>query len=395
MDNRYARVLRAPEVRGLVASSILARVPIGMVSLSLVLFVEHVKGSYGPAGAVTAAFALSAALLAAAQGRLIDRRGQTVVLLSGASVSLVAFVVLVVLGLRGAPTGVLVACAVVGGAMPPVSACLRPLWPSLLAEDPGLVTAAYALDSILLEVVFVIGPLLAGIIIALFSPQLAVIVGVSLMMAGTVWFASLGPSRTWRGEPATSSHLLGALVAPGMRTLVIGSIAIGVCFGTLEVALAAYGNSRGSGSLAGVLIALQAIGSAAGGLWYGVGGHRLGPLHVGYLALLAAVPPLVALLAAAPTLGAIVPLAIVSGCVLAPLSAAGNLLASALAPAGTLTEAFTWIITATVAGVALGNAMAGIVIDVSSWRVAVLAACGLTVLVVAATVARRGTLRPA
>lgn len=393
MLSRYAGVLRAPHVRALVSASIVARIPIGMLGLALVLFVEDVKGSYAPAGAVTAAFALSAALLAAAEGRLIDRRGQTVVLLAGASVSVAAFVALVVLGLRGAPTGVLVGCAVVGGTMPPVSACLRPLWPRLL--DRELVTAAYALDSILIEVVFVIGPLLAGLLIALFSPQAAILVSTGLMLAGCVWFASLEPSRRWRGEPATSSHLLGALVAPGIRTLVVGSLAVGVCFGTLEVSLAAYGNDRGSGSLGGVLIALQAIGSAAGGLWYGVRGDRLGPLHVGYLGLLTAVPPLVALLAAAPTLGTLVPLAILSGCVVAPLSAAGNLLASSLAPAGTLTEAFTWVITAIVAGTAAGNAMAGLVIDASSWRVAVLAACGATLVGVAATAARRMTLRTA
>lgn len=393
MLSRYAGVLRAPHVRALVSASIVARIPIGMLGLALVLFVEDVKGSYAPAGAVTAAFALSAALLAAAEGRLIDRRGQTVVLLAGASVSVAAFAALVVLGLRGAPTGVLVGCAVVGGTMPPVSACLRPLWPRLL--DRELVTAAYALDSILIEVVFVIGPLLAGLLIALFSPQAAILVSTGLMLAGCVWFASLEPSRRWRGEPATSSHLLGALVAPGIRTLVVGSLAVGVCFGTLEVSLAAYGNDRGSGSLGGVLIALQAIGSAAGGLWYGVRGDRLGPLHVGYLGLLTAVPPLVALLAAAPTLGTLVPLAILSGCVVAPLSAAGNLLASSLAPAGTLTEAFTWVITAIVAGTAAGNAMAGLVIDASSWRVAVLAACGATLVGVAATAARRMTLRTA
>ncbi|MEZ5123482.1 MAG: MFS transporter [Solirubrobacterales bacterium] len=393
MLSRYAGVLRAPHVRALVSASIVARIPIGMLGLALVLFVEDVKGSYAPAGAVTAAFALSAALLAAAEGRLIDRRGQTVVLLAGASVSVAAFVALVVLGLRGAPTGVLVGCAVVGGTMPPVSACLRPLWPRLL--DRELVTAAYALDSILIEVVFVIGPLLAGLLIALFSPEAAILVSTGLMLAGCTWFASLEPSRRWRGEPATSSHLLGALVAPGIRTLVVGSLAVGVCFGTLEVALAAYGNDRGSGSLGGVLIALQAIGSATGGLWYGVRGDRLGPLHVGYLGLLTAVPPLIALLAAAPTLGTLVPLAILSGCVVAPLSAAGNLLASSLAPAGTLTEAFTWVITAIVAGTAAGNAMAGLVIDASSWRVAVLAACGTTLVGVAATAARRATLRMA
>jgi MFS family permease len=395
MWSRYARVLRAPHVRPLVLASVLARMPVGMVGIALVLFVVHIRGSYAAAGAVTAAFALSAAVLAAVMGRLIDRRGQTLVLLCGTAIHAVAIVALVVLGLSGAPTGVLAACAVAAGALPPISACLRPLWPTLLGRDAGLITAAYALDSILIEVVFTVGPLTTGLLVALFTPQIALLVSVAVVVTGTVWFTAQGPSRAWRGETAGPRHLLGPLVAPGMRTLVVASLAIGICFGTLEVAFAAYGTERGTPGLGGVMMALQALGSAAGGLVYGVAAHRLGLLHHGFLRLLVTVPLLIALLAGAPTIVVFVPLVVISGLVIAPLTAAENQLVGELAPPGALTEAFTWVITATVVGVSIGNAMAGAVVEAASWRAAILVACGLTALGVAWAVTRRRTLEPA
>lgn len=395
MWERYRRVWRAPHVGALMVASVLARVPIGIVSLALILFVEDVKGSFAAAGGVTAAFALSAALLAPVMGRLIDRQGQTRVLLAGVTIHAAALVGLVALGLADAPLAALVACAAAAGTAPPISAALRPLWSGLLGADEELRTAAYALDSILLEAVFVLGPLLTGVLVALFSPEVALLAAAGLAVVGTLWFAAQQPSRAWRGEEASAPHRAGPLVRPGMRTLVVASFGFGIAFGALEVSLAAYGTERGQPSLSGILIALQALGSAAGGLWYGAGHQRLGSLQRSYLVLMAAAGPLIALIAAAPSVGVIVPLAILSGCVLAPLTAAENLLVSTLAPAGTLTEAFTWVITATVVGVAVGNAMAGVIVDAASWRAAILAACAVTTAGAAVAFARRRTLSPA
>ncbi|HEU4657425.1 MAG TPA: MFS transporter [Capillimicrobium sp.] len=394
MWERYRRVWRAPHVPALVLASVLARVPTGIVSLALVLFVQDVKGSFAAAGAVTATFALSAALLAPMMGRLIDRRGQTRVLVAGIVVHASATLGLVALGLADAPLGAMIACAVAAGTTPPISSALRPLWAGLLRDD-DLLTAAYALDAILLEAVFVAGPLVTGLVVALFSPQAALVLAAVLGVTGTLWFASLGPSREWRGEVAASRHLAGPLVSPGVRTIAAAALAIGVCFGALEVSLAAYATEREQPSLAGALIALQAVGSAIGGLWYGANHERLGPLARGYLVLVLAAPPLIALLAAAPTLGVLLPLAVLSGVVMAPIAAAENLLVGALAPAGTLTEAFTWVITAVVSGVACGNALAGVVVDAAGWRPALATACAIALGGGAIALARRRTLVPA
>ena len=391
----YGQVLRVAHVRALVAYSVIARIPLGITSISLVLFVQQQTGSFAWAGVVTATFALSSAVLGVGMSRLIDRHGQTLVLLGGMVVYCAAVGAIVVLGLAGAPIWALVACAVPAGAQPPVSTCLRPLWPSLLAEDPRLVPTAYALDALLVEAVFVVGPLLTGLIVALFSPQVALLVGLGFLSAGVIGFAATEPSRRWRGEGRERGGLVGALRSPGLQTLTAAAFGIGTCFGALEVGFAAYGSARDMSALAGGLIALNATGSAIGGLWYGANAYRLGPVQRAYVLLVCVFGPLIALVAVAPTLAFVIAMAVLSGMATAPLTTAQNLLAGELAPRGRVTESFTWLVTALVVGVATGNAVAGALTDATSWRVAILAMAALAIGAAAVTVVRRRTLTPA
>jgi MFS family permease len=390
MLGQYRRVLDAPHVRGLVLSSVLARIPLGIAAIALVLFVQHATGSYGVAGAVTAVYAGSSAVLAIVMARWIDRRGQTLVLLCALAVATAGMASLIGLGLSGAPGWALALCAPAVGALPPITGSLRALWPTLVDADE--LPTAYTLDAICMELSFFVGPLLTGLLVALFSPQLPLIVGIVLLNVGTLRFALSPASRRWRGDPTRAPRLAGALVSPGLRTLLLGSLGVGTCFGTLEVGLAAYGNEQGITGLAGLLVALQALGSAVAGLWYGANAERLGSRVRGLLILLIALPISVALLALAPSLTAVVPLALLSGCVIAPLTTAQNLLAGALAPRGAVTEAFTWLTTATVVGVATGNAAGGALVDATSWRVAILYGTLVAGFAAVATVIRRGTL---
>src|SRR3954447_7412917 len=136
MLGRYRRVLAAPHVPSLVASSVLARMPIGITGLATVLFVQHQTGSFGSAGVVSAAFAVAGGAISPLQGRLIDRLGQTRVLVPSVVVHVAGLVALIAFGLAAAPVGVLAACAVVAGAaIPPISPALRTLWPELLPDD--------------------------------------------------------------------------------------------------------------------------------------------------------------------------------------------------------------------------------------------------------------------
>jgi MFS family permease len=388
---RYARVLRAPHVAPLLAAAVVARMPIGIGALAIVLFLREQTGSYGRAGVVAGAFALGGALGAPAIGRLVDRFGQPRVLVPVAVGHAAGLGTLVALGLLGAPLAILVLTALATGVcIPPISAVLRPLLPGLVGGDQELVTTAYALDAVLVELVFVSGPLLTAVATAVLSPVAALVLGAVLVVAGTTAFAASEPSRSWRSERRAAGHgALGALRSAGLRILVVVTLPIGFCFGAMEVTLPAFAEDVANRAWAGALIAIWSAGSALGGLWYGARAWRSGVaeryVRLAWLLPLGYLP-----LAAAQSLAAMVPLCILAGVTIAPLLTAGNQLVGDVAPAGALTEAFTWPITALVSGLAVGNAAAGAVVEAADWRAAFLvAAAGASLGAMVALAGRR------
>ena len=393
MFSRYARVLRAPHVRALVVSSVLARMPIGMVSLALVLYVDQLTGSFASAGVVTASFAIAAGVGSPLQGRLVDRHGQSRVLVPCVLVHAGAILGVVALGETGAPVGALAAVAAVSGAgTPPVGAALRALWPDLL-DDDALMGAAYALDSILVEAFYGLGPLVTAGVVAVLSPVAALAAGAVIALAGTLWFAAQPPSRGWRGEPG-SAGWAGPLHAPGIVTLLVAAMGAGACFGVFEVVLPAFGKQDGSASLGGPLITAWSLGSMAGGVLYGAFGERMGALLRVFLVLAAILPVVSALTLAASSIVAMALLITLAGVVIAPLQATQNQLVGLVAPTGTITEAYTWVLMGLVVGLSAGNAAAGALVDAAGWRAAVLAGCACAALTAALAWVRRRTLGP-
>lgn len=391
--DRFARVLRAPGVARLLAAAVLARLPMGIDGLAIVLFVHERTGSFGRAGVVAGSFAVAIAVTGPAQGRLVDHHGHARVMLPLAACHVIALSALVGLGLADAPTGVLVACAAIaGGSLPPVGSVVRPLLPRLLADEPGLLPAAYALDSVLIEIAFVTGPLVVAVAVGAVSAAGALVAACVLAVAGTVALVTAPASRAWRPEPAEDGHVLGPLVAPGVRTIVLVTLPVGFAIGATEVALPAFATGEDARWAAGMLLAIWSLGSAAGGLLYGARHHRRG-LPATYVRLAVLLPLTLAPLLAAPSLVVMPALALVAGMGIAPLFAAGNQLVGEVAPPGSTTEAFTWPVTALTLGLASGNAVSGVVVDEAGWRTAV--ACGIAVSLAggALAVGRRRTLR--
>ena len=135
------------------------------------------------------------------QSRLIDRFGQRRVLLPAAVLDATATVALIALTEGGAPTAALVACGLLGGvAIPAVGGALRALWPELLRGRDDLTGAAFALDSVALELLFTSGPLIAALVVAVASPVAALVLSAVCSLAGTVLFVAQAPSRGWRPD---------------------------------------------------------------------------------------------------------------------------------------------------------------------------------------------------
>jgi MFS family permease len=374
----WARVLTAPQVRTLAAASVVGRMPFGMGGVALVIFVHAQTGSFGIAGVVTGFYTLAFALAGPLLGRQVDRRGPIPVLAPAAAVCAVAFCAIVAIGHNGAATVPLTLAAIVAGAtVPPISGVVRRIWPALVPRRD--LTHAYLLDSILIEFVFVIGPLLTGLLSATVSPAAPLFVAAGFVLLGTAWFL-LVPA-VHAEEPAHPDHhtRAGALASPAIRFIVFCGLPLGASFGALDVALPAFGAAHGSTSLGGLFAAAISLGSMLGALIFGVVGARLGNLRQATVRLAALQPLLIAPVLLAPSPIALVFLALPAGSFAAPLITLRSRAAELTMPPGTGTETFTWALLAVMVGVSASAAVAGPLVEAGGWRLGVVFAIAVPV----------------
>ncbi len=379
--------------RRLFATSILARLPPAMLTIGLLVHSQRLTGSFAAAGVVTGSYAIALGVGGPLLGRLVDRRGQTSVLLVSATVA-AALLVAIAVQPAGASLAVLVVLASgIGLATPPVGACLRTQLPALLS-DPSAVRAAYALEASVVELTYICGPPLALCLGALWSTGGALAAAGVVLLVATAWFAAQPASRRWRSAPAGPAPRGGSLRTPAMRTLVIVLTAVGMLLGADEVAVTAAAKALDSTTAAAPLFAVWGAGSFLGGLLVARlgGGVRtaaglalvLGALTAGHLAL-------IPVDGAALALGAVLVLA---GAAIAPTEAAIYAMVDHAAPAGTMTEAFAWLATAMAVGGALGAASAGVVADRAGPTAAFALAGGAGALAMLTALLRARTIMP-
>jgi MFS family permease len=390
----YRRILARPHVLMLCAASVLARLPVGMGSVALVIFIHDRTGSFGAAGLAAGAFTIGLGGTSPFLGRLVDRRGPRPVIVPAALLAGLALVLVVVLTEAGADTAALaVAAGVAGGSTPPIGGLLRQLWPRLVDESD--LVGGYVIDSLLIEVFFIAGPLLTGILAATVGPVGPLLAAAGCGLLGTLWFATIpivGAVGRARAEHHTRA---GALAAPAIRLLVVTGIPIGITFGVLDVVFPAFGAEHGNAALGGPFVAAAATGSAIGALVYGAQSHRFRTPAQGSIAL-AIFQPLVALpLLLADSIWAMFPLAALACSYIAPASNLRNQIAQAAMPPGTGTETFTWLALSLTIGASAGAALAGPLVESSGWRAGVLLAAGLPALCLPVILIRRELLQRA
>jgi predicted MFS family arabinose efflux permease len=356
--NSTPSILSAPGAPALLGSSILARLPLAMFSIALLVNAQHLTGSFAVAGAVSGAYAIAGAVAAPLLGRLIDRCGQTTVLVASPTV---AALVLLATGLApsSTPPAVLVALAAAAGiSTPPLSACIRTLLPGMVT-DASRLPALFAFESTVLEVTFVLGPPLALGVGAIWSTGTAVALAGIVMLAATLAFAAQPASRAWRPDPTAPRPRGGSLRSPAIVTLALIEIGTGAVFGATEVGVTAASKALGSTAAAGPLLGLWGLGSLFGGIAatrLGGGARRSGGVILLLTALAVAHG---ALMFATGGVLAIAAVILLAGATIAPTAASLYAMVDRFAPAGTRTEAFAWVLTAGSTGEALGAAVAG------------------------------------
>ena len=390
---RYGSLLRLPGMAPAVAASTLGRVSMGTSSLAILLLIRQATGSYAAAGTVTAAYSLSFALTAPILARWADRTGPRPVLRAcgvGQPLALVTLVVLV----RGHAALVLLAAgaAAVGALTPPLGSVMRALWGQLTEGRDAV--AAYALESILVELCFTIGPLLVAGLTVLGGPGAAVLASAALAGIGGLLLAAVPRIRDVVPHPDRSGvGLVGPLASPRVRALLLTILCVGAGFGVIEVAVPAFLQQHGGRPAgAGVLLAVWSVGSIAGGLAYGAMRPRRPPAR--QITLLAA------LLATGMALPVLADTSLLLGCLLfvygttiAPYSACNSYLLGDAAAAGTQTEVFAWNGTMIFGGAAAGNAASGYLVQHHGATMAFALAAGFGAVALVLSFAGRAAIR--
>ncbi|MFJ8695997.1 MFS transporter [Streptomyces roseolilacinus] len=391
----YGQLLRTPGAWTFLLPGFAARQPFAMLTIGIVLLVQHTTGSYGSAGAVAAVTGVSMALFAPQSGKLADRFGQRAVLLPGVLVHTASVSVLTALALAGAPLWALFAAAVPSGAsVPQVGPMVRARWAARLEGSPLMSTAA-AFESVTDEFTFVVGPVLATALCTGVHPAAGLIAEASLTLAGGLLFAAQK-----RTQPAHGAHSgagarprVSALSVPGVRVLAVAFLGIGSVFGGMQVSLTAFTEEIGNPGANGLLYGLFAAGNMLAGVAVGAVAWKSGPrrrLIAGYAALTVAA----SLLWSAQSVPLLAALGLVVGLCIAPALISGYTLVESLVPATARTEAFTWLTGAVALGQAAAVTVAGRLADAYGSAAGFLVPLGGTALALATLLALRSRLVP-
>ncbi|MEU7551760.1 MFS transporter [Streptomyces sp. NPDC044571] len=390
----YGQLLRTPRALGFVLPGFAARLPFGMLTISILLLVQHTTGSYGSAGIVAAVTGVSMALCAPVMGNLTDRFGQSAVLTPVVLVHSAAVSTLVALALLGAPVWALALAAVPAGAsVPQVGPMVRARWAARLEGSPLLPTAA-AFESVTDEFTFVVGPVLATALCTGIHPAAGLVTEAALTLAGGLVFAAQRATQpTVHTRAAGDEKRASALSFAGLRVLIVAFLGIGAVFGGMQVSLAAFSNEIGNPGANGLLYGVFAAGNMIAGIACGAIAWKISPrrrLLLGYAGLTLAA----SVLWTAHSVILLGALGLLVGLCIAPALITGYTMIESLIPANARTEAFTWLTGAVAFGQATAVTLAGRLTDAHGSSYGFLVPMAGTALALVTLLALRAKLAP-
>jgi MFS family permease len=379
MANHYRELLTTPGATGLVLASSIARLPQAMIGIGIITMLVEQTGVYWLAGAVAGTFTLANALLGPYISKLVDQRGQSRVLPVVTVFSIVMLLALIIAVYIRAPAAWLFILAALSGTMPSMPSMIRARWTQLFRGKPQLHTA-FSLDTVLTEMAYIVGPPLAiGLSVSFFA-EAGPLVAVGLLAIGVTAFV-LQRQTEPKVVVGHSSHAGSTLLIPGVRTIVLALLAMGVIGGAIDVAVVAFANAQGWPASATFILAAYAFGSLVAGLTFGAMRVSLaiekqfliGILVTAFTGVLPVFATDVYVLTAA---------LFIAGISFAPTMVVVMKMGTIIIPPSRITEGLTWMTTGISVGVALGGMLAGMVIDAFGARAGFAVAIGAGLMMV-------------
>ncbi|MFF9811862.1 MFS transporter [Streptomyces sp. NPDC014006] len=359
----YRRLFARRGALAFTLGNLLARLPMGMFSVSAVVMIAGTRGSYALAGAVTATGLAATAVLAPRIARLVDRHGQARVAVPATLFAALGSLTLLLCVRTGAPDWTLFAAYAATATTPNTGGMSRARWAHLLKGEPEALHTANSFEQSADELCFMLGPVLAAFLCGTFFPEAGTLVGAALLVAGVLLFAA---QRSTEPPPHPRTTLASPLRTPGLPPLLAVCLALGAVFGATEVVTIAFADAHGHRAAAGVVLALQAAGSCVAGLVFGAV-RPSGPAEWRHPWCLVAMAALLTLpLLAASLTGSLLVLApalLIAGTATAPTMITTMTLVQERTPEGRINEGMTLAVTGLLGGIACGSATGGWMVE--------------------------------
>ncbi|MFE6051104.1 MFS transporter [Kitasatospora sp. NPDC056446] len=378
----YRRLFTAPGATAFTLAGLLGRIALSMTGVSLVVLLSERRGSYGLAGAVSAAGLVTGAIGMPLIGRLVDRYGQARVTVPAAVGNAVPLTALLLCVRLGAPDWTLYLCSAACAAAPNLGGMARSRWAHLYRDDPAARHLANSFEQALDELCFMAGPVLAMLLCTTLAPEAGLVTAGTLGTTGALLFAAqrrteppLPPAapdgrapggRAPGGQAPDGERRRSPLRVPGLRVLVLTFLATGMVFGATEITTVAYADALGHKAVAGVLLALVAAGSCVAGLLFGLLTPRRAPGARFLLGASAMAGVLLLPLAAGlggAGLGVLGAALFAAGTATAPTMVTGMTLVQELLPQRQFNEGMAMAVSGIVVGISAGAALAGTVAE--------------------------------
>jgi MFS family permease len=361
MLNKYRQVFAGNTAWRFSTAGFIARLPISMVGIGVLMYVEAERGSYAIAGAVSGSIAIASAIGGPLSSRLIDKLGQHRVLPIQILIITICSIALVLLIPSSVPAPYLFIFSIGSGiAYPSIGALVRSRWTALLVSGPILLTA-FSIESIIDELIFIVGPTIAATTSVKIHPAAPQVIATFLLAGGGLWLASMRNS-----EPPINAHLgkrgTPVIFQNGLIYLWAVHIASGIFFGAIETSIIAFTKIAGEPIYAGIVIALWSFGSLVGGIVYG-GVQFKSPLHKQLIVVSFLLVPATAAMVFVNSIFMLALLTIAAGIGVSPLLIASAAITQRRSPVGRTTEAIATMYSGIGLGFAFALAMAGWLID--------------------------------
>ena len=373
----YIQLLKIPSTKGFVAAGLLARIPVSMTAIGIITMLSELQKSYTLAGGVAALFTLSCAVIAPQISRAVDQHGQSKILPIASLISLLSILCLLGVAYWDLPMPLLFLFAVLGGFMPSMSAMVRARWTELLRGKPELQTA-YALESVLDELCFIIGPPVSVGLCVAFFPQAGPLLAMLFLAVGVTAFV-LQKSTEPPVKVMSATHR-SVIRENVVKLLAILMIFLGIIVGTIDVASVAFAKAQNMPASASMVLSFYAISSCLAGLLFGA--IRF-PLSLPKLLIVAATATMISSIPLITVwdITSLSTIVFIAGFFFSPTMIIAMSLVEEAVPEDQLTEGLTWLISGLGIGVALGAAFAGMVIDAfdisSGFMIAIIASLGV------------------